>query len=81
MSIYHKYFKEYLDQFGTLVDFELNFPDNFNFAYDVVDEIAKEEPNKKALVWCNTENEEHIFTFEDIKDYSNKYANILFKMV
>lgn len=76
MSIYHKYFKEYLDAFGSLVDFELNFPDNFNFAYDVVDEIAKEEPNKKALVWCNTENEEHIFTFKDIKDYSNKYANI-----
>ena len=38
-------------------DFKKNYriivPDNFNFAYDIVDEWAKTEPNKKALYWCN----------------------------
>ena len=28
------------------------------------------------MVWCNVENEEHIFTFLDVKRYSNKMANV-----
>ena len=55
---------------------ELEFPDNFNFGYDVVDAIADKSPDKRAMVWCNTENEEHTFTFSDVKKYSNKYANV-----
>ena len=37
---------------------EFHYPENFNFAYDVVDRIAKSDPGKKALVWCNTEGDE-----------------------
>ena len=54
----------------------LNYPDNFNFGYDVVDEYAAVSPDKRAMVWCNVENEEHIFTFLDVKRYSNKMANV-----
>ncbi|MDR3274484.1 MAG: AMP-binding protein [Endomicrobium sp.] len=50
-------------------------PPNFNFAFDVVDEIAKISPDKKAMVWCNPEGEERIFTFNDIKSESNRAAN------
>ena len=49
---------------------ELEFPDNFNFGYDVVDAIADKSPDKRSMVWCNTENEEHTFTFSDVKKYS-----------
>ena len=77
MSIYKKFCTEITDEEGSLKKITLNYPDNFNFGYDVVDAIANETPNKKALVWCNTENEEHIFTFNDIKIYSNKIANVL----
>ena len=35
---------------------ELAIPDQFNFAYDVVDRIAKEEPERKALVWLQDES-------------------------
>ena len=77
MSIYQNYCREHFDSRGTLIKFELEYPANFNFGYDVVDETAAVSPNKKALVWCNTENEEHIFTFADIKKYSNKVANVL----
>ncbi|MDR1522892.1 MAG: AMP-binding protein [Endomicrobium sp.] len=54
---------------------KISVPDNFNFGFDVVDEIAKSEPNKKAMVWRNPEGEEKIFTFKDIKKESNKAAN------
>jgi acetyl-CoA synthetase len=54
---------------------KISVPDNFNFGFDVVDEIAKSEPDKKAMIWCNCEGEEKTFTFEDIKKESNKVAN------
>ncbi|NMD38474.1 MAG: AMP-binding protein [Christensenellaceae bacterium] len=76
MSIYKKYCKEIIDENGNLKKMILDYPDNFNFAYDVVDKIAEETPDKRALVWCNVENEERFFSFSDIKKYSNKMANV-----
>ena len=76
MSIYQKYCTEVTDEQGRLQEFSLHYPQDFNFGYDVVDAIARETPNKKALVWCNTENEEHIFTFENIREKSNRMANV-----
>ena len=69
MSIYRQFCLEITDENGKLKKLTTDFPDNFNFGYDVVDKIAEKEPEKKALVWCNVENEEHIFTFADIKKY------------
>ncbi len=76
MSVYQEYCHELTDENGNLKKLTLDYPDNFNFGYDVVDKIADEEPEKKALVWCNVEGEEHIFTFSDIKKYSNRMANV-----
>lgn len=76
MSIYQKYCTEITDGCGVPEKFTLNYPDNFNFGYDVVDVYAKESPDKRALVWCNVDGEEHIFTFSDVKKYSNKMANV-----
>ena len=36
---------------------------------------AKQEPEKKALVWCNDHGEEKTFTFTDISRLSNQTAN------
>lgn len=77
MSIYQKFCTEQTGPDGRLEHLSLNVPDNFNFAYDVVDAIAEQTPEKTALVWCNTESEEHIFTFADIKACSNQMANVL----
>ena len=76
MSIYQKYCTEVAGKQGSLKEFSLHYPEDFNFGYDVVDVIARETPNKKALVWCNTENEEHIFTFADVREKSNRMANV-----
>jgi len=56
-------------------NFKINVPENFNFGYDVVDEIAAKNPNKTALVWCDEKGNEATFTFGEIRDYSNRAAN------
>lgn len=71
---YQRFCKEGFDDKGVLNYFEPVVPENFNFAYDVVDEIARLEPNRRALVWCNVEGEERIFTFGEMKEYSDKCA-------
>ncbi len=76
MSIYRQFCDERFDENGRLQKFTLKYPDSFNFGYDVVDRIADETPSKRALVWCNTEGEEHCFTFADIRKYSNQIANV-----
>ncbi|MBO5273455.1 MAG: AMP-binding protein [Clostridia bacterium] len=76
MSIYQKYCKEVIGKQGELLSFSLDYPDTFNFGYDVVDAIANETPDKRALVWCSTEGEEHIFSFGDMMSLSNRAANI-----
>ena len=51
-----------------------NIPENFNFAYDVMDVWAEEQPDKLALIWTNDEGEEKIFTFADLKRESDQTA-------
>lgn len=62
---------------GQLETFSVHYPDNFNFGYDVVDDIATNDPDRRAMIWCNPEGEEHIFTFADMKRWSDKTANFL----
>lgn len=75
-SIYHKFCTEITDGNGNLEKLTLHYPDNFNFGYDVVDEYARISPDKRAIVWCNVENEEHVFSFRDVKNCSNRMANV-----
>lgn len=75
MSIYERFFTGTHDAEGRLLKTELHYPDNFNFGYDVVDAAAAEAPDKRALVWCNPEGEEHILSFGDISRISSRYAN------
>ena len=58
-------------------NFKISIPDNFNFAYDVVDEYAMTEPKREALVWCDDNDESHIFTFKDLSLASQRTANFL----
>ena len=61
-------------------NFQINVPADFNFGYDVVDEWARVEPDKRALVWCNDAGEERTFTFTDISRLSNKTAHAFAKL-
>ncbi|HCN53932.1 MAG TPA: acetyl-CoA synthetase [Prevotella sp.] len=60
-------------------DFKQNLhfilPENFNFAYDVMDAWAEEEPNKLALLWTSERGEEIRFTFKDLKEQTDQVAS------
>ncbi|MEG2001335.1 MAG: AMP-binding protein, partial [Evtepia sp.] len=79
MSLYRHFCKESFDETGTLKTFELQYPDHFNFAYDVVDVMAEETPQDTALIWCNAQGDERTFTYSDIARFSNETANALKK--
>ena len=68
-------------EFETYEDFHKNFtikiPENFNFAYDVIDVLAEEKGNERALQWYDEKHAEKSFTFAEMKTYSNKAANLL----
>lgn len=55
--------------------YQLHIPQQFNFAYDIVDEYAILSPQKKALIWCNPQGEEKTFTFSQLSALSNQAAN------
>ena len=55
--------------------FHINVPEHFNFGYDIVDEWARTEPDKPALLWTNDKEEHRQFTFADIKRYSDQTAS------
>jgi len=68
---------DYTDYSELKDNFSIEIPENFNFAYDVVDEYARTEPNRTALVWCDDNGGERVFSFQDLKTASNKTANFL----
>ena len=80
MNIYKDFVAGHRD-FDNYDDLKSNFkievPDNFNFAYDVVDRYAREAGEKRALVWCDDFGDEKIFTFAEMSKCVNKTANYL----
>lgn len=56
-------------------NYELKVPEHFNFAYDIVDEWAKIEPDKNALLWTNDQGEHKQYSFAEIKEQSDKTAS------
>ena len=52
MHVYETYCRETFDEKGRLTQIQLDYPADFNFAYDVVDAMARLAPQQKALVWC-----------------------------
>ena len=60
------------EDYGKNLEFII--PEHFNFAYDVMDEWAKEKPEKLALLWTNDEGESIRFSFSDLKEQSDRAA-------
>lgn len=76
MSIYHDFVEEKVNGEGRLIEISFTYPDNFNFGYDVVDRLASECGDKRAIVWTNTEGDERTITFSDLKEKSDKIASL-----
>ena len=56
---------------------EFIIPENFNFAYDVMDAWAVEKPDGLALLWTNDQGEEIRTTFAQLKEQTDQAASYL----
>lgn len=83
MAIYEKYLGRTRESFYDLTlnearkQYKITYPDDFNFAYDVIDVLGREKPDKEALYYLSNEKEEKRFSFRDMMLWSNKVANYL----
>ncbi len=75
VGIADRYIETTLDDDGILDSISYMNDENFNFAYDVVDVMAKKCPDKLAMLHVSREGRERHFTFRDMAKYSNKAAN------
>ena len=60
---------------GVLSGVHFEHQGEFNFAYDIVDEMAAKCPDKTAMIYVDRDHHERRFTFKDIKKYSCQTAN------
>ena len=72
-----RYVRETFDENGLLKHLDIDCPDDFNFGYDIVDDIAVNDPQRLAMVWEHENGECRKFTFADIKRLSDKTCNYL----
>jgi len=72
-----KYLKqtEFADYEDFKANYELIVPEDFNFAYDVVDGWAETEPNKRALLWTNDKGEVREYNFAELKKLTDQTAS------
>lgn len=72
--IYETYIDVQEDEQGALQSICFKDTDNFNFAFDIVDRLAQEQPDKLAMLHIAKNKRERKLTFEDMSKYSSKAA-------
>ena len=73
--VWHKFIDVTEDDNGTPLSIKFKNTDKFNFAYDVVGELAKKDPDKLAMLHISEDMTERRFTFRDMKRGSSQCAN------
>ena len=63
------------DEKGALKSISFDNEEEYNFAFDTVDAIARREPDKLAMVHIANDMTERRFTYKNIKDASAQSAN------
>ena len=53
----------------------IRVPEHFNFAYDVMDVYASEQPDRLAMLWTDDKGREERFSFADLKRQSDRTAS------
>ena len=60
---------------GTITKIDFKNEQNFNFAFDVIDRLGTEKPDKLAMVHLDRLRNERRFSFQDMKRASSQTAN------
>lgn len=75
-NYYKKFVEEGFDENGILNKFSINCPDNFNFGYDIIDKYGELEPDRRALIHVDLQENVHRFSYGDLSKLSNQAANL-----
>ncbi len=73
--VFHKFIDVTENENGTPTSITFKNTENFNFAFDILDEIADRHPEKLAMLHVSSHLTERRFTFKDMKRASNQCAN------
>ena len=73
--IYKKFIDVEEDENGTPTSIKFKNTEKFNFAFDIVDELSRREPEKLAMLHISEDKTEKRITFSDIRKASNQCAN------
>ena len=61
-------------------NFKWEIPEYYNFGFDTIDDWAKKEPDKVALITVSSDGESaHRLTFKELSELSSKFASVLKK--
>ena len=73
--VYHDFIIPTEDDQGNLVAIDFQNEDTFNFAFDVIDKLGREKPQRRAMLHISEDGTERTFTFQDMKKESARAAN------
>ena len=73
--IYHKFITPTEDAQGNLTAIDFQNEETFNFAFDVVDALGTDKPDRRAMLHISEDGTERTFTFQDMKKESARAAN------
>jgi len=73
--VYKNYIDVEKDENGTPTSIRFKNIEKFNFAFDIVDEISRKDPNKLAMLYVSKQGDERRFTFTDMRKASAQCAN------
>ena len=78
--LYQKFMTEVRDEESNLVKVDFHVPENFNFAYDVLDHMAEHYPEKLAMKFVANDKSCRDFTFRDLSENSASAANLFYSL-
>ncbi len=73
--IYHKFIIPTEDAQGNLTAIDFKNEETFNFAFDVIDALGTDKPDRRAMLHISEDGTERTFTFQDMKKESARAAN------
>ena len=75
-NYYKRFVKEGFDENGILNKFEIDCPDNYNFGYDIIDKFGEIEPDRRALIHIDLQENRHDFSYSQLSKLSTQAANL-----
>lgn len=79
-NYYKRFVTEGFNENGILNKFELSCPENYNFAYDIIDRFGELDPDRPALLHVDLQGNETRFSYRRLSELSSKTANMFLKL-